>query len=159
MNMKTLVIKECGNIKMDSIYELDLGKTDIRNCLGCWNCWLKTPGRCVHKDLNDFYSKYLESDRVVIFAEVKKGFISGNMKTLLDRMIPLYLPYIEPAESGCNHVPRYDKYPDIEFYYEGTFNTVSGREVLEDFIKRAFTQFRSRNITIREMKEYREESK
>lgn len=22
----------------------------IKACLGCWTCWWKTPGRCVHKD-------------------------------------------------------------------------------------------------------------
>lgn len=151
--MKTLVIRECSNINIDSIYELDLRKIDPRDCIGCWSCWLKTPGRCVHKDLNEFYSKYLEADRIVIFSEIKKGFVSGKMKTVLDRLIPLYLPYIEIVEGGCNHIPRYDKYPDIEFCYEGSFNTHDGRQILEDFIKRTFTQFRSKNIIIREMKE------
>lgn len=155
--MKTLVIKECGNIKTDCIYELDLGDMDLKDCTGCWSCWLKTPGRCMHKDLDEFYKKYLEADRVVIFSEVKKGFVSGRMKTLLDRMIPLYLPYVEPADGGCNHVPRYERYPDIEFYFEGCFNTIDGRQVLEDFIMRTFTQFRSKKITIKEMKEYRGE--
>jgi hypothetical protein len=158
-NMKTLVIKECGDINIDSIYELDLRKMDPKDCLGCWNCWLKTPGKCVHKDLNDFYKKYLEADRVVVFSNVKKGFVSGRLKTVLDRMIPLYLPYVEAAEGGCNHVPRYEKYPDIEFYYEGSFDAQDGREILGDFVTRTFTQFRSKNISIKEMKEFKEESR
>lgn len=157
--MKTLVIKECGDINIDSIYELDLRNMEPKDCIGCWSCWLKTPGRCVHKDLNDFYGKYIEADRVVVFSEIKKGFVSGKMKTVLDRMIPLYLPYVEMGDNGCNHIPRYEKYPDIEFYYEGSFSTKGGKQVLEDYIRRTFTQFRSENITIKEMKEFKEESK
>lgn len=157
--MKTLVIRECEGYNIESIYELDLRNMDPKDCLGCWSCWLKTPGSCVHNDLNEFYSKYLEADRVVIFSEVKKGFVSGRMKTVLDRMIPLYLPYVEPMDKGCNHVPRYEKYPDIEFYCEGSFNTHDGRMVLEDFVRRTFTQFRSKNITIKDMKDFKEVTK
>lgn len=157
--MKTLVIKECGDYKIDAIYELDLKNMDPKDCTGCWSCWLKTPGKCIHRDLNEFYKMYLKADRVLIFSEIKKGFVSGRMKTVLDRMIPLYLPYIEVADGGCNHVPRYGKYPDIEFYYEGSFKTSDGRRVFEEFIKRTFTQFRSKNITIKEMKEFKEELK
>lgn len=150
--MKTVVIRECGNINMDSIYELDLNKMDPKDCIGCWSCWMKTPGKCIHNDLNEFYGKYLEADRIVIFSEIKKGFISGKMKTIFDRLIPHFLPYVEVSKDGSNHEPRYEKYPDIEFYYEGDFYTDNGRQILEDYIKRTFTQFRSKNILVDEIK-------
>lgn len=153
--MKTVVIREFGDSTIQSIYELDLTNETIKDCIGCWNCWMKTPGRCVHKDLNVFYTKYLEADKVIIFSKVTKGFVSGNLKTLFDRMIPMFLPYVEVSTGESRHVPRYAKYPDIEFYYEGNFVTEEGKQILEDYILRTFDQFASKDITIKSIEEYK----
>lgn len=151
--MKTVVIRECGNINMDSIYEMDLSKMDPEDCIGCWSCWLKTPGKCINNDLNEFYAKYLEADKIVIFSDIKKGFVSGKIKTIIDRLIPHFLPYIEVLADGCNHEARYEKYPDIEFYFNGEFYSNDGRQILEDYIKRTFTQYRSKNIIVKAIQE------
>jgi len=29
---------------------VNLREKKIRNCIGCYTCWTKTPGRCIHKD-------------------------------------------------------------------------------------------------------------
>lgn len=153
--MKTVVIREFENYELESIYELDLNKIQIKDCCGCWSCWLKTPGRCINKDLDQFYFKYLEADKVVIFSKVTKGFVSGNLKSLFDRMIPLFLPQIELLSTGqFKHLSRYEKYPDIEFYYEGNFVTKEGKQIFEDYIYRTFDQFDSKNITVKTLKEY-----
>lgn len=154
--MKTVVIKEFGDYNIKSIYELDLSKIEIKDCCGCWTCWWKTPGRCISKDLDMFYSKYLEADRVIIFSKVVKGFVSGNLKTLFDRMIPLFLPYVEYSTGESRHVPRYEKYPDIEFYYEGNFVNLEGRKILEEYIYRTFDQFASKNVVVKGIEEWRE---
>lgn len=154
--MRTVVIRELENYKLESIYELTLTKIRIKDCCGCWNCWLKTPGKCVNKDLDKFYTEYLKADKVVIFSKVTKGFVSGNLKSLFDRMIPLFLPYIEVSRGESRHVPRYDKYPDIEFYYEGDFKTEEGKQILEDYIYRTFDQFASKSVTVKSLNEYRE---
>lgn len=154
--MKTVVIRELGNYGVEAIYELDLTKNQIKDCSGCWSCWLKTPGRCINKDLDEFYTKYLEADKVIIYSKITKGFVSGNLKSLFDRMIPLFLPYVEVSTGEARHIPRYEKYPDIEFYYEDNFVTKDGRQIFEDYIYRTFDQFASKNITVKALEEYRE---
>lgn len=154
--MKTVVIKEVDGYEVDSIYELDLNKNQIKDCCGCWSCWWKTPGRCINKDLDEFYSKYLESDKVIIFSKVTKGFVSGNLKSLFDRIIPLFIPYVEVSKGESRHVPRYEKYPDIEFYYEGNFTADEGEQILKDYIYRTFDMFESKNVTVKRIEEYRE---
>jgi multimeric flavodoxin WrbA len=147
--MKTVVIREFGNCEIESIYELDITKNVIKDCCGCWSCWWKTPGRCINKDLDEFYAKYLEADRVVIFSKVTKGFVSGNLKSLFDRIIPLFIPYVEVSTGESRHVPRYEKYPAIEFYYEGDFVTKDGKQIFEDYIYRTFDMFESKKVTVK----------
>ncbi len=147
--MKTVVIREFGNCEIESIYELDITKNVIKDCCGCWSCWWKTPGRCINKDLDEFYTKYLEADKVVIFSKVTKGFVSGNLKSLFDRIIPLFIPYVEVSTGESRHVPRYEKYPAIEFYYEGDFVTKDGKQIFEDYIYRTFDMFESKNVTVK----------
>ena len=154
--MKTVVIRELGNCEIESIYELDITKNVIKDCCGCWSCWWKTPGRCINKDLDEFYTKYLEADKVVIFSKVTKGFVSGNLKSLFDRIIPLFIPYVEVSTGESRHVPRYEKYPTIEFYYEGNFVTKDGKQIFEDYIYRTFDMFESKKVTVKPIIEYRE---
>ncbi len=152
--MKTIVIKECPTISVKNEFTFDLTKTKVNPCVGCWNCWWTTPGECVYKDLNKFYHDYITSEKAIYFAKITRGFVSPNLKNLFDRMIPLYLPYTTYRTGESMHVKRYDNYPDIEFYYEGNFDTVNGRNVLEQYINRVFYQFYSKNITVMPLDKY-----
>jgi len=62
---------EKNNVKVIS----DNGK--IRNCIGCFGCWIKTPGKCVLKDdyqnLGELLSK---CSRLVIVSQCFYGSYS-----------------------------------------------------------------------------------
>ena len=148
--MGVIVVNECqdsiSSIKSD--WNFDLARIKVKNCIGCWSCWWKTPGKCAFKDLDEFYHNYIKSDKAIFFAKVTKGFVSGNMKNLFDRMIPLYLPYTTYKTGESMHVKRYERYPDVEFYYDGTFETNEDKSIFEDYIQRVFYQFYSKVIKI-----------
>jgi len=152
--MKKVVINECEDIKIADVFTLDLNQKVVKDCIGCWSCWWKTPGRCTFKDLDEFYHHYITADKAIYFSKVTRGFVSGNLKTLFDRMIPLYLPYVNYSTGESMHDPRYKKYPDIEFYYEGNFETPDSRQIFVDYINRVFYQFHSKNITVKPIGEY-----
>ncbi len=147
--MKTVVIKEIEVPSPSYAKVLDLTALKVKGCLGCWNCWWTAPGRCVHKDLDDFYYNYLSADKAVFLVKLQRGFISGNLKTLLDRMIPHFLPYCVFENGGTKHSRRYEKYPDIEFYYAGEFENDDYQQIFYDYIYKVFDQFYSKNITIK----------
>ena len=46
---------------------VDLRKKKVKNCAGCFSCWTKTPGTCIHNDdmTQELFPKWLESDLVV----------------------------------------------------------------------------------------------
>ena len=141
--MNRVVVRDCGDIIVPCEYELDMRKTPAKDCTGCWSCWLKTPGRCVHSDLDEFYRAYLASLKVIIFSKVSHGFVSGDLKTLFDRMIPLYLPYLTFKSGESMHVPRYEKYPEVEVYYQGSFSSLEEENIYVDYIHRVFYHFYS----------------
>lgn len=152
--MTSVLIKESAKVDLPGEYTLNLAELKVRDCTGCWSCWWKTPGRCIFHDLDEFYRRYLAADRAVFFAVVKKGFVSGNMKTLFDRLIPLYLPYITYETGESMHLKRYDSYPDAEFYYDGHFPDANSRQIFESYIKRVFYQFHTKLISIKPLEEF-----
>lgn len=77
------------------------------------------------------------------------------MKTLFDRMIPLFLPYISYDTGESMHVPRYEKYPDIEFFYQDSFKSEEAREIYEQYVNRVFYQFYSKKILVKPISEYK----
>ncbi len=154
--MKTVVIRECGNREIECDFLLDLEQTDIKDCIGCWTCWLRKPGRCAYKDLDEFYPAFLCADKVILFSKVTQGFVSGRLKTLFDRMIPLYLPYITYKSGESMHYPRYERYPEIEVYYEGVFETEEEREIYVAYMHRLFYQFLCKCDVVKPISEYQD---
>ncbi len=68
---------------------------EIKHCLGCFNCWTKTPGVCVHKDdMPELLEKIGEADVLVFGTPLYIFTVSGLMKDFLDRMLPLLQPFI-----------------------------------------------------------------
>lgn len=119
--MKTLSIKEFDVAIPEDAAVLDLSQTQLKHCLGCWSCWWTTPGRCVHNDLDDFYRSFLAADQVDIYCNVSQGFVSSNLKAMIDRMIVFVLPYISWDKGESSHVARYEKYPAVDVFYRGEF--------------------------------------
>jgi multimeric flavodoxin WrbA len=82
-------------------------KLEINPCQGEFNCWLKTPGECFQKDdMQMLYPKMREADIWVFATPVYVDGISGPMKNLLDRALPLIQPLIELRDGHCRHPLR-----------------------------------------------------
>lgn len=95
----------------------DLAEMDIHFCIGCWNCWWKTPGRCVFTDgMQSIYRSILASDVVLLATPTVAGLPGAVMKKTLDRSIPLVHPYVELHHGESHHRRRYRSYPDLALY-------------------------------------------
>ena len=97
-------------------YEVDvmiLRDEKIASCLGCFGCWLNTPGQCVIKDAgSDLPRKVIQSDCVFLLTSVTFGMYSSELKKALDRFpCPVLLPFFKRINGEIHHAPRYDKYP------------------------------------------------
>jgi len=84
-----------------------LQEMDIKPCLGCFNCWLKTPGKCVqHDDMEKLLPAVADADLQVMATPLYVCGVSGQMKTMMDRIVPLAQPFIEDVDGTCSHPHR-----------------------------------------------------
>jgi multimeric flavodoxin WrbA len=84
----------------------------------------------------------LMADRIIFVTEAKLGFISYKCKDLIDRIIPLALPYTMISEGAMRHKPRYKKTWKIGLVYTG-----DGEEAfLDRWLKRVTLNFFSESL-------------
>ncbi|MEA1970545.1 MAG: flavodoxin family protein [Thermodesulfobacteriota bacterium] len=89
-----------------------LQKKKINYCLGCFDCWVKTPGVCVHKDdMPELMEKARQADCIVIGTPLYVDGMTAQTKTFLDRMIPLVDPHFELVDGHYRHPPRSGRNP------------------------------------------------
>ena len=82
-------------------------KLKVNPCLGEHNCWFKTPGVCSQKDdMQQIIPKLMEADVLVLATPVYVDGMSGPLKNLLDRAIPIGDPVIEIRDGHCRHRTR-----------------------------------------------------
>jgi multimeric flavodoxin WrbA len=80
----------------------------IAPCLGCFGCWVKTPGECVIDDEGrDVARSLARADLIVYFTPVTFGGVSSELKKALDRMIPNISPFFAKVQGETHHQKRY----------------------------------------------------
>jgi len=82
----------------------------IKYCVGCFTCWTKTPGVCIHQDdmTNELFPKWLAADLVVYAFPLYHYTVSAAMKTFIERTLPVALPFFEQGETETYHPLRHD---------------------------------------------------
>src|SRR5512140_475887 len=112
-------LKSSLESKEHKVTQLDLRSVPLRYCVGCWGCWVKTPGECVARDAS------LEMDRAVINADfvlwaapLKMGFPAELLKMAADKHLPLIHPYMEVDQNEAHHLRRYPRSPRVGLLVE-----------------------------------------
>ncbi len=115
-------------------------KIKIAHCIGCFGCWVKTPGECIHKDAGrEIARDVINSHTLVLLSTVVFGGYSAALKYIVDRLIPLIHPNMMMRFGEVHHRPRYTRYPRLvgigvqQQYDENSariFRTVVGRNAI-----------------------------
>lgn len=113
------ILSQSSQIEILDYYNLK--QMNIKQCVGCFQCWTKTPGKCVIKDdAEEILISIINSDLVIFASPLVMGMTTGLMKKLNDRLIPLIHPYFSIVKGEIHHCKRYDRYPKIAVIYEPT---------------------------------------
>ncbi|MGD0879281.1 MAG: NAD(P)H-dependent oxidoreductase [Anaerolineales bacterium] len=130
-----------------SLTQFDLRNLSLRYCIGCWGCWVKTPGQCSNGD-----ATCLAMDRAVINADfvlwaapLKMGFPSSLLKMALDKHLPLIHPYMVVDHTEAHHRKRYAHYPRIGLLLEKEPDTSErDLQITTDIFCRTALNFKTR---------------
>ncbi len=91
-----------------------LREMGVKSCVGCFGCWVQTPGECIINDVGrDIARAMIQSDVVIFLTPVTFGGYSSELKKVLDRSICLNLPFFKRVDGEIHHKPRYDRYPSL----------------------------------------------
>ncbi|MFW9806003.1 MAG: flavodoxin family protein [Candidatus Thorarchaeota archaeon] len=89
---------------VETIYSKGL---DLGDCRGCFNCWSSTPGKCIQDDeMRDILDKIADADLLILATPVYVDGMTGSLKTLLDRTVPLLHGAFELRDDHCRHSLR-----------------------------------------------------
>ena len=101
--------EESSGSRAPEIETLNIGSLNIKPCLGCFSCWSKTPGECcIHDDMQGVISKILWADVVVWSFPLYYFGLPGQLKTLIDRQLPMSLSFMCTETESGGHPSRYD---------------------------------------------------
>ncbi|MFH2012791.1 MAG: flavodoxin family protein [Pseudomonadota bacterium] len=121
-------VKEAGS-EIENIF---LTEKEINYCLGCFDCWTKTPGKCIQKDdMEGLLREFMSSDIVVFATPLYVFNVTGLMKNFMDRLLPLSGPHFGKDKTGvCKHEKRFEKYPKLVVISNCGFPELSHFKVL-----------------------------
>ena len=91
---------------------ISLRKKTVKNCIGCFSCWTKTPGVCIQKDdmTTELFPKWVNSDLAVYATPLYHWTMNATMKAFIERTLPVIQPFFVMNEGRWKH-PLRDKHP------------------------------------------------
>jgi len=96
------------------------GNGSIAHCLGCFGCWVKTPGACVIRDqYGDLGELLAQCKEVTIISRCCYGGFSPFVKNVLDRSISYVLPFFVIKDGVMRHKRRYAKSARLRVWFYG----------------------------------------
>lgn len=80
---------EKGAKENNTVIRINLRDINLKFCISCCDCY--NIGKCsLDDDMNALYEKIKEADIIVFATPIYFGEMSGQLKTFLDRLYPIY---------------------------------------------------------------------
>ena len=128
------------------VIRLDLRDMDIQYCIGCFGCWVKTPGECRLADESEQVCRaVIDSDFTLWASPLNMGFPSALLKKVMDKSIPLIHPYFVVDHNEAHHRARYARYPRLGLLLEKEADTErDDLHIVTDIFSRTALNLKSR---------------
>ncbi|MDE7276724.1 MAG: flavodoxin family protein [Lachnospiraceae bacterium] len=95
-------------------------QTDIRHCIGCFGCWVKTPGTCViHDGYENTGIDMSKCTELILISQCCYGSTSPFVKTVQDRAISYIHPDFVIRKGEMHHKRRYQNVISLSAYFYG----------------------------------------
>jgi hypothetical protein len=162
-----LILHDLPPQMAERLYPPDKGTTvfcarpAVRHCVGCFGCWVKTPGQCVIADrAREFCAAIPRCDEVIIISKLTFGGLSPDVKAVLDRSIGYMLPFFRIVEGEMHHVQRFPSSPSFTYHFyqaagksaqKQTAQKLAAANALNFGSPKVIVRFHEDNLPIREV--------
>ncbi len=115
---------------------VNLREKQIKPCIGCFTCWSKTPGQCLHDDdmRRELYPMWQAADIVVYATPLYHHTVNGLMKIFLERTLPSIEPFLIPGDTRWSHPLRHP-HPDVVALSVAGFPTDTAFTALSHYMR------------------------
>ena len=106
----------------------------VGSCIGCYSCWIKTPGKCAIEDRGQNFAALLSThDEFIAVSRLVFGGFSPPVKALLDRSIGNILPFFHVIGHETHHPKRGDGKLTLRYIFYGPNMTPRDKEIATEF--------------------------
>lgn len=123
---------------------VNLKDKKVRVCVGCYTCWTKTPGKCIHQDdmSKELFPKWIGSDLCIYATPLFHHTVNATMKTFIERTLPMVEPYLIKEDDRWSHPLRYEKLPGVVVLSVAGFPEMSAFDGLQHYTNYLFGHFK-----------------
>ena len=91
---------------------------NIHHCIGCFGCWVKTPGKCViHDGYEGTGIEMSKCTELILISQCCYGSVSPFVKMVQDRAISYIHPDFELRKGEMHHKRRYQNVIETSAYF------------------------------------------
>ena len=155
--MRTIIhdLKDTSFLNLNSE---DLLVSDVnKSCIGCFNCWVKTPFCCIYNDkITNIGKLILDSDELIIISKCVDGSYSSKVKRIIERSISYVEPFFTIRNKEIHHLSRLSKKLNFKIYFYGDNITSDDKKVAEMLAKANMKNLNTTDQIISFLNSYKE---
>ncbi len=123
-------------IPVDGDYKLIKPQDGIRPCIGCFGCWVKTPGKCVIHDGYECTGMDMgKCTELILVSRCRYGSVSPFVKNVQDRAISYIHPDFVVRGGEMHHKRRYQNVISLSAYFYGEDISDAEKETAKKLIR------------------------
>ena len=133
-----LIITDIKDLVLNISGEYKIIRPDekIKHCIGCFGCWVKTPGECVIKDGFDRTGCDMgKCEELIMISECLYGGFSEFVKKVQDRAISYVRGDFDIVDNEMRHRRRYSNRVKLSAYFYGDDITEEEKRTAEGIVK------------------------